>query len=276
MEKRDLLRAAEQTEVIALETAYDAAGDEVRLTLGLSHARIGDGFVGVLANDRAPGCWSRAVGLGVTEPLTNGLLDEVLDFAREAGARQLTVQLSEATTGSVSERDLVKRGLVPERSRVVLVAPTGRLVEAAADLPLEQVGPDLHRHFARVICAGYGLPEDPALPLWLDRVMARPDMTSYAAFDDWDVVGVASLFVDGGVASLRGAATLPVARGRGVYSSLVARRLRDAAALGVQWVVADVAAVIPRDTQAVSPGRRALVQLGFDVLYERRCWTWRP
>lgn len=270
MREEDLVGTAELLEACALETMYAAARAEVREALGLTHARVAGGFVGVAASDPSRGCWSRAVGLGVGEPVTDAVVGEVLDLVRDAGGSRLTVQVSSRLdAGGVLERHGFVRGAV----RQVLGAPPRRAgaTDPPTDIPLEQIGPDIWRHFAHVVCAGYGLPEDSALPRWFDDVMGQRSVTSYAAFDGWSIVGVAAMFVDRGVASLRGASTLVGARGRGIHEGLVLRRLEDAAALGVRHVLAEVRGADEGSSRAAV---RTLRRLGFTALHERQDWVW--
>ena len=112
----------------------------------------------------------------------------------------------------------------------------GSVVEERTELHLEQVGWDLRRHFARVAARGWGIDEDPTVVAWFEEVPGAPGMTTYAAFDGWEIVATAAMFVVGDTAWLWGAATVPEARGRGARSGLLARRVHDANALGVRWI----------------------------------------
>ncbi len=140
-------------------------------------------------------------------------------------------------------------------------------------LPIEQIGPDIHRHVAHVLGESFGLVQDKSLDGWCDQVMALPSLTTYAAFDGWDIVAVAALLVVGDSALLSGAATLPGSRGSGLYTAMVARRLEDAARLGVRSVFAEVE-VGPQ--YADSTALRTLRSLGFTELSDPRDWGWRP
>lgn len=258
-------RAAETAGARWLEAMYAAAGERSRHALGMSHARIGGAAVCVMGNDPTGGLWNRCVGLGVEEPLTGDLLDEAIDFARSHRAPMLTV----AAAPGLDPDLLGSRGLTPADAWSVLLAPGGSTTEARTDLHLEQIGPDLAKHFAHVMCAGFGMPEDSPLPAWFAEVMGAPGFTSYAAFDGWKIVATASMFVDGGPASLVGAATLVRERGRGAHSGLVARRIDDANALRVRWITSRARG---EDNRAL----RNLRRLGLREVYEGRNWIWRP
>lgn len=151
-------------------------------------------------------------------------------------------------------------------------------------LPIEQVGPDIHRHVARVIGECFEVPRGELLDSWCDELMSLPALTTYAAFDGWDIVAVAALLVVDDSALLTGAATLPRWRRRGLYTSMLARRLRDAAGRGIGRVYAEVDRVDRVDdideatSDAASTPLRALRTSGFTECsggrFARACPGW--
>lgn len=272
MTANEAMRAAELAEAAYLETMYDAASDDVRAALGMAHARIGSGLVCVMEHDPT-GFWSRAVGFGVDEPVTPQVLEDMIGFAREHHAPVLCVQVAPQASPAGWEDLLREHGLTPSASWVKFVAPGGFSIEADTDLDIEQIGPDLGRHFARVMCEGFGMPLDSPLPDWFARMPGADGLTTYAAFDGNEVLATAVLSVRGDLASLCGAATLPAGRGRGAQSALMARRLDDASALGVAWIGTETGTETPEQP---NPSLHNMRRLGFTELYERRNWTWRP
>lgn len=262
MADRELLRAVDTVTAAHLEAMYAAAGPSSREALGMSQRRIGGGFVGVMAHDPTEGFWTRAVGLDV-ESLTGEVLDEVIDFARAGGARSLVVPLQDDTADDLLEG----RGLTRGGCSRTFAVPGGFTTYAGSGLHVEQIGPDLGPHFAHVMCEAYEMPEDSSLPHWIAESMAAPGVTSYAAFDGWEIVAVAWLFVHQGLARLRGAATLPEHRGRGAHEALVGRRLHDADALGVRWITTTAA------SDPDSPATRNLRRLGLSGHHRVRDWT---
>ena len=78
---------------------------------------------------------------------------------------------------------------------------------------------------------------------------------------DGEAVGEAAMRIDGDLAQLAGAGTLPAARGRGVQKALLQRRLADAAAAGCTLSVVTTA-----------PGTRSqdnAMRRSFELLYTR-------
>ena len=78
-------------------------------------------------------------------------------------------------------------------------------------------------------------------------------------------VGEAAMGLDGGLAQICGAGTLPAYRGRGMQKALLARRLADAKAAGCDFAVVTTA-----------PGSRSqenVMRRGFELLYTHGpCW----
>ena len=85
--------------------------------------------------------------------------------------------------------------------------------------------------------------------------------TRYLARLDGDAVGGAAMRIDGDLAQLAGAGTLPRARGRGVQKALLQRRLADALDAGCTLAVV-----------TTGPGTRSqdnVMRRGFELLYTR-------
>jgi GNAT superfamily N-acetyltransferase len=100
-----------------------------------------------------------------------------------------------------------------------------------------------------------------ALEPLLDDMLAVPGYHHFTAWIDGTEVGGASMRLDGGLAQLSGASTLPAYRRRGVQTALLGERLRWAASQGC-----DLAVVT---TQPGSKSQQNAVRRGFDRLYTR-------
>lgn len=95
----------------------------------------------------------------------------------------------------------------------------------------------------------------------LEEMMGVPGFIRYLARLDGDAVGEAAMRIDGDLAQIAGAGTLPRARGRGVQKALLQRRLADAHAAGCTLAVVTTA-----------PGTRSqenVMRRGFELLYTR-------
>jgi len=88
-----------------------------------------------------------------------------------------------------------------------------------------------------------------------------PGFIRYIARLDGEAVGEAAMRIDGDLAQLAGAGTLPRARGRGVQKALLQRRLADAVDAGCTLAVI-----------TTGPGTRSqdnVMRRGFELLYTR-------
>jgi GNAT superfamily N-acetyltransferase/ketosteroid isomerase-like protein len=104
---------------------------------------------------------------------------------------------------------------------------------------------------------------------WRERLRnehIRETEIDYLACLDGRPVGVARLQLNGGVAYLGGAATLPEFRGRRVYSTLLRRRLEDAHARGYH-----LAAI-----NAEPMSRRVVTRYGFKEYARIYIYAWMP
>jgi GNAT superfamily N-acetyltransferase len=95
----------------------------------------------------------------------------------------------------------------------------------------------------------------------LEEMTSVPGFLRYLARVDGVAVGEAAMRIDGDLAQIAGAGTLPHARGRGVQKALLHRRLADAIAAGCTLAVVTTA-----------PGTRSqenVMRRGFALLYAR-------
>lgn len=269
----EAMRAAELGELAYMEAMYAGADAVVREALGMAHAHIGGGLVCVMAHDPTGGYWNRVLGLGIDQPLTDEVVEEVAAFGRAHGAPLLCVQLAPGADPVGWPDVLGRHGLTPSASWVKFVAAGGFRVEATTGVSIERIGPERGGDFARVMCEGFGMPVDSPLPDWFAQMPGMEDLRTYAAVEDGRLLAAATLCVRGGLASLCGAATLSDARGRGLQSALMARRVEDANALGAAWIVTETGTETADDP---NPSLHNMRRLGFTELYERRNWIWRP
>jgi len=95
----------------------------------------------------------------------------------------------------------------------------------------------------------------------LSEFMVVPGFVRYLGRIGGKAVGEAAMRLDGGLAQIAGAGTLPAFRGRGMQKALIARRLVEARAAGCDLAVVTTA-----------PGSRSqdnVMRRGFELLYTR-------
>lgn len=273
MVDRSLMSAAELGEAAYMYSMQTQATTETRSELGLAATRIGGGMVGVVANDPTGGFWNRAIGLGVTEPITEEVLDEVLAFAGDHGAPLMCLQVAPEADPSGWQELFAARGIVPSASWVKFAGPPSTAHAARTDLRIEALDESHGSGFADVMCQGFGMPTSNGLPGWFASLPGAAGWTTYGAFEGDQLVAVAALYCENGIGTLCGAATLPSHRGRGAQAVLMTRRIEDAAAQGCRWVTTETGTESP---ESPNPSLHNMRRLGLSELYERQNWIWRP
>ena len=206
---------------------------------------------------------NRVIGLGVAEPAGEALVDQVVDLYRAAGVPP-AVQLSPGAQPPELGAWLAARGLHPDDHWIKLVRGVEPPLEPVTDLRVERIGPAQAPAFAATFGVVFGLP-DP-LRVWIECSVGRPGWQHYLAFDGDQPVATGALFVYEQIGWLGVAATLRSHRRRGAQSALIARRIRDAAALGCRRLTVETG----DDTSAQpGPSLRNLLHMGFEVAYLR-------
>ena len=261
---------AELAEAATLANMVQIAGPELRGTLGLDARSIGGGVVARMAAAPDVPSLTRALGLGLVEPLTEATLEAALNYLRDAGGSALLVQLSpHAETPEVLAM-LADRGLERGRTWAKMMRPAGPTQDVSTALRVDKVGPERADEFARVIITGFEMP-DVMIPFARAQLEA-PGWAAYAAFDGDELVAAGSMFVHDDVAQLAGAATLPSHRGRGAQLALMAARITEAQQLGAAWVTAETGSETPDDP---NPSLHNMRRAGMEELYARQNWVLR-
>jgi GNAT superfamily N-acetyltransferase len=177
------------------------------------------------------------------------------------------------THGWLSRRGYVLTGFENVLGREIARGASSASDEVEPAIAVERVRPADVDAWVSTLTAGFAVPD--ASGAGGDQPMP-PDEEMAALFDDFDkaeavqryvarragaVAGAASMRVDGEVALLTGAATLPAHRRRGVQRALLAARLADAAVAGCHLAV-----VV---TQPGSISQANSQRQGFSLLYSR-------
>ncbi len=271
-ERMLLAEAAESAFMLAFAAG---APPDARAALGMSHHRVGGGVVLSMAADPTGGYWSKALGFGLTEPVTDEVVGEVVAIYRAAGEAVATLQVAPHALPEDWEDICGRHGLVRGSTWVKLLRPAALgAPPASTDLRVGPAGPADSDAWGRTFCVGFGMPEDPdLLALFGSATEGSNGFHPWAAWDGDRLVAGAILHVAGPTAAFCGAATLPEARGRGAQSVFVARRLELACALGCAWLSAET---WQEGEGQHNPSLQTLRRAGFVDAYDRVNWIWRP
>jgi hypothetical protein len=162
-----------------------------------------------------------------------------------AGNRNFAVQVNPTAQPPELAGWLHARGLVRDDNWARLYRGVENPPTVETDLRVERVGPDYGEALAEIVCEAFEVM--PALRPWVAACVGRPGWRHYLAFDGATPVATGALYVQDGLGWLGWATTLPSHRGRGAQSAIVARRIRDAAALGCRWLVVETAEDTPQE-----------------------------
>jgi ribosomal protein S18 acetylase RimI-like enzyme len=228
------------------------------------------GGLAIYAGPKAP--MNKVIGVGLGDALDPGALSAV-ESEWAARGEPVRVELSTLDDGAVA-RMLTARGYQLLGFENVLgraITPEDEDGGASADILIEAIGDDDLDRWLRTTVDGFAHPDEGPLPTeeharesldGIFRDMSRVGgMTRYLGFVDGAVAGAASLRVDGRLAQLTGAATLPQFRRRGIQTTLTRWRLRAARMAGC-----DLAVVT---TNPGSKSQQNSQRHGFELLYAR-------
>jgi N-acetylglutamate synthase-like GNAT family acetyltransferase len=224
----------------------------------------------VYAGPSAP--MNKLIGLGFDGALDLSVLDEVerewCDRAEPVRV-ELSVLANPTLGEALTERGYRLRGFenVLGRSLKALEAVESKpelTVEVVRDCDTAMWMDIAVTSFMELDGTGSG-PDDSTSREEMTRIlsdfMVVPGYVRYLGRIEGQAVGEAAMRLDGGLAQVCGAGTLPAFRGRGMQKALLSRRLADAQAAGCDMAVVTTA-----------PGSRSqdnVMRRGFELLYTR-------
>jgi len=238
-------------------SAEEAAACGTHLDTGPAGTMMAASGVDVLA-------FNRLLGFGVEQPATQAMVDAVVASYAAAGVSRFFIQVSPAARPPQVYDWLAARGFRHHNNWVKLFRRVEDPPQVSTDLHVRPVGPEHAEAFAGIVALAFEWP-DRVMP-WLARLVGRVGWHHYLAFDGDVPVATGALYVHDGIGYLGPAATLPACRGRGAQGALIARRLRDAAALGCSWLVTETAEDRPGHS---APSMRNMLRYGFEIAYRR-------
>ncbi len=232
--------------------------------LGIEAARIGGGVVTTMRED-ASSFWNRAMGFGITEPVTADLIGDVIDFYRTTGRADGTIQIAPPFLPPDWDEIALKHRLVARGGIAKQVGRIDALCLGASRLRIGRVPAHQAHEWAEVMLGVYGMPTA-GLREMTAALVSNPTFTTFAAWDRDRIVSTASMLVNGATAHLHSGATLPGYRRRGAQTGLIAARVGAAAEAGCDWVVTE--------TSATGSSAENMRRSGFWTPYVRQSWSW--
>jgi GNAT superfamily N-acetyltransferase len=272
----------EQIEAESYADFEAAASAAARAALGTRELRVAGGVALAMPNDSSR-FWSKALGLGFSEPVTVKVMERIAEFYRRQGLPSALVQIAPhvlppdwaeicekvniADSGSAWVKLLGELSTMSEM--VAARGGTGTYLDAG--LSVATVSAERAREWASVMWEVFEFPVEYQIEMPV-AVVGRPGWQAFGVFEDDAVIAVGALHMQGRVGHLFGGATLPRARGRGAQSALIAARVLAAREAGCDWLVAETFGESPGEH---SPSLHNMLRAGMSVRYERQNWVWR-
>jgi hypothetical protein len=268
MNDRALAHVAEMAEVRAWSDAVRAATPRVTQALGLRAIPIGSG-IALVASEIRSLLYNRAFGIGLDAPLDEAALDRLIATYRPDSP--FTIQPSPAARPAQVRAWLEARHLYSHFNWVRWVRDASPVREVPSPFRIEVVGRSWATRFVDLMFRIFDEPA--ALAPWIALTVGRRGWMHYVGFDGRRSVSVGALYRAGGAAWLGWGGTLASHRGRGGQTAMLARRIRDAAALGCRWVTLETA---EETRERPNPSFRNARRAGFRLLYLRPSHAHRP
>jgi GNAT superfamily N-acetyltransferase len=255
-------------------TDYLLTGSRV---LGTGVLRAGGGIALEVPGDPS-GSLNRVMAIGWDEPVSAGLLDQIIGFYRDAGASSTTLMVAPQVLPP-DWAALGKRfGIADTRSAIVKLSGEARTVAdrskaAYLDRGL-RVGPvpaGRAADWGQAMRLGF-MHDEPRLAQQSAGLSGLPGWRLFAVYEGDAIVATGSLRIGGAIGHLFGGATLPSARNRGAQSALIAARAAAAAEAGCSWLIAEAVAEGPGQH---NPSLHNQLRAGLTPRYQRENWIWR-
>lgn len=253
----------EGIEAEAWGNLYRAASLEDRTTCGLRSPVLGTTTCAIASNVDVLG-FNRVIGLGVEKPASMSQIDEIVERYLGAGVNRFFIQLSPFGAPRALPDWLEHRGFRHYNNWMKLVRGVEPPPDVTTDLKVEEIGPERSESFAALVATCLDWPA--SVQPWIASIVGRPRWKHYLALDEGTPVATGALYASDGWGWIDFASTSPTHRRRGAQGALMARRIRDAADLGLSRLVVETAEERPGHP---SPSFRNAQRLGFEVAYIR-------
>ena len=245
--------ALEDIEAASWTEAHEHASPSYRERVGFQVQRIG-GAISIFAREDIA-AYNRVWLPGDARTVSARALFEIIGHAQRLGRRRF---IAHCPAWAADPTWMMEHGF-ELRSTVVKLFRRPSMDVPDGPFRVEELGPWHAADAGRIASAGYEL--EPWMGEGFTCSIGQPGWKHYGAFDDRTLIATALLRVRGEYAWLGLASTLAEHRGRGAQISLLYRRIRDAAAAGCTWLVAEA--------MADGPSLRNQQRAGFEVAYER-------
>lgn len=267
--KREITLMSEITEAETRANYYLCAPANFAKKFKIQVKQIGSAWVTMV-----PGVdlesFNRVVGLGVQEPATERLLDDVITSLQKAGNKHYTVQLCPSAQPRQLADWLTARGFVRGSNWAKVYRDSRATPRIHTDLRIDAIGPDRANAFSEVIISVFKMPTE-LHPLMRGPV-GKPGWRHYLAYDGDQPISAAAMYIKDGIGWLGFGGTLGTHRRRGAQGALMVRRIQDGIMQGCKWFVTEATEDTP---EAPNPSYHNMLRAGFSLAYLRPNYIFR-
>lgn len=260
-DKEQLVRIVEQSEIALWRGSWKSVPRHVAQAFGMRW--LDRGLHHAMMTDRIPAWFfNRVIGLGLHEPVSDPLLDELVALYHSKGL-PIGISLSPLVQPDDLGQRLMARGFKEANRWAKMFRPASPPKPVDTDLRIEVACDEHAQIFGDIIVRGFELSES-MKPIFSASMKAQENR-AYIAWDGDVPVGAGMLTLCGDVGHLNTAATLPGARGRGAQGAIMARRIQDGISAGCRWFATET--WVPGDK--VNHSYNNMLRHGFELAYER-------
>lgn len=236
----------------------NAVPQELAKTLRLSVERIDNVVLShCLVNDAPLGNRAMLIGLGRECPPE--LIDDLVRRFQAHDLKNFALQISPFAAPQTLANWLASAGLVVRSRWPKLLRGKTLVQQRESRFTIRRIGVEEAALFGEVSARGFGRP--PIVGGWMSSTVGFPRWHHYVAFQDGQPAAAAALYIDGIYAWLGIGSTLPEFRSKGAQAALIARRIADGLAQGVEYFISE--------TESFNTSYQNLVRAGFECVYAR-------
>ena len=265
-----LLSRIEAMNVRGTEGHWALIPAEVARRCRAQTVRIGDALATLMPTSDSLHM-NRVIGLGHRGGADASTIDALVERYRAAKVRRFSVLLSPGRQAAALARCLEARGFIRRPGHALLLRDCGRPVErVATTLKVVREAARLRRAAIGILGESFAMPASRAT--WYLAARSRDGYEHFLALDGSRPVAVGSLWIEGDLAWLGGAATRTPWRRRGAQSALIAVRLRRAARRGCRWAWSETAEPVRGRPDG---SRRNMLRHGFAQACLKAKYVWQ-
>ncbi len=263
------------TELIEIGETYpyidllQAAPESLRRKFGLRHREVGHG-IALNASGVPMFLLNRVFGIGILETATEKDIAELVAFYRESGVEKFGVQIAPGARPMSLSHWLIKAGFERKDNWTKFYRSLDDVDGDENELNVRRINATAAEPFAAIVGEAFNAPE--SLVDLVRCVIDRDGWYHYIAYADDEPVGAAAMFVRDELAWLGWAGTRKEQRRKGAQNALIAKRLRDAKAIGCKYAITETVEDTP---EKQNPSAHNVLRAGFQIVYQRANFVYR-